>query len=118
MADLFHISGSDLVITDTGQLDLATGNDAGMQRVLRRLTTNAGDYIFTPDYGAGLPSRVGGTDTPADLQAIILQQMTLEPIVSSSPVPVVDVQNIGTGKRSISVTYMSASTGDTVALEI
>ncbi|NHO32020.1 phage tail protein [Acetobacter fallax] len=118
MADLFHIRGTDLIITETGGLEIATGNDVGTQRVLRRLATNAGDYIFALDYGAGLPGRVGGVDTPADLKAVILQQMTLEPMVSSNPAPVVNVQDIGLGERQISITYVSTSTGDTVTLEI
>ncbi|GBR06979.1 phage tail protein [Acetobacter oeni] len=118
MADLFHVRGSDLIITETGQLEVATGDDVGMQRVLRRLTTNAGDYIFSLTYGAGLPGRVGGIDTPADLQAIILQQMTLEAVVSSNPSPAVSVNSVSLGEIQIVITYVSNSTGGTVTLEL
>lgn len=118
MSDLYHVYGGDLSLSEDGTLAVASGQDVSAQRVLRRLATNVKDYIFALEYGAGLPGRIGTTETPADLQAIILQQMTLEPSVASTPTPVVQVTDMGGGLRKISVTYASSETGDTVSLEL
>lgn len=54
MPDLSHQWGSDLLIGPTGDLATASGTELGQQRVLRRLLTNASDYIWHLGYGAGL----------------------------------------------------------------
>ena len=54
MSDISHQWGSDLSIGPTGDFALVSGAILGQQRVLRRLLTNPGDYIWHPDYGAGL----------------------------------------------------------------
>ena len=59
MPDLAHEFGADLQAGPTGDLALADGAALGRQRVLRRLLTNPGDYIWHPTYGAGLARFVG-----------------------------------------------------------
>ncbi len=54
MYDLSHQWGDDLTVGPTGDMALVTGSVFGQQRVLRRLMTNPGDYIWQLDYGAGL----------------------------------------------------------------
>ena len=46
MPDLAHQFGADLVAGATGDLAVVDGPALGRQRVLRRLLTNPGDYIW------------------------------------------------------------------------
>jgi hypothetical protein len=115
MADLFQIWQQDLSFGLTSDVRLATGSEAGRQRVLRRLLTNPGDYFAHLDYGAGLPQKVGSLATPADLQAIVLSQMLLEAVVAQDPPPAVTVTSIVNGV-AILVSYNDAVTGAPVTL--
>ena len=71
MQDAALIWGGDLGAGNTGDIALASGTILGQQRILRRLLTNPGDYIWHTEYGAGLAQFVGspckrGCDTSAD----------------------------------------------------
>ncbi len=118
MADLAHLFGNDLSLSPTGDLALSDSTQAGQERVLRRLLTNPGGYIWQLDYGAGLPAMVG---TPADsnrIQAVVGAQMTLEPAVSRLPVPVVTVTASINGTVVASAKYTDAATGNTQVLTV
>lgn len=118
MPDLYHQWGQDLQVTASGDLAVVDGTVLGQQRVLRRLLTNQGDYIWHLGYGAGLPARVGQLlDRPA-LIAAIRSQMFQEPIVSQSPLPTVDIRPLSgdPGSLSVNITYVDAQTGQQVAL--
>ncbi|MEE3500197.1 hypothetical protein [Acidiphilium acidophilum] len=54
MADAGLVFGGDLAIDAGGDLALAAGSALTEQRVLRRLLTNPGDYIWQLSFGAGL----------------------------------------------------------------
>ena len=58
-SDLAHWFGQDLNVAASGDLLTVDGTAKGQQRVLRRLLTNPGDYIWEPTYGAGLASKIG-----------------------------------------------------------
>ena len=75
MTDAFQYFGSDLTLSATGDLLAADGLDGCTQRILRRLLTNPGDYLWQPDYGAGLPSYIGRPLDQAALTALIKSQM-------------------------------------------
>ena len=122
--DLYHYWGTDLTASSTGDLLTVNGTVRGQQRVLRRLLTNPatdtapGDYIFEPDYGAGLPQFIG---QPFDRQKIIARirgQMLLEGAVASVPPPVIDVAQISADNTafSVSITYQDAATNTQVTL--
>ncbi|MCQ8277794.1 hypothetical protein NFI95_04965 [Acetobacteraceae bacterium KSS8] len=118
MADLSHLVGGDLFVGPGGRLSLVAGSEATQQRVLRRLLTSRGSYIWQPAYGAGLPGLVGQVASQQQVSAIIKTQMTLEPSVLSSPEPVVRV-TVGTlGDISAVISYSEAETGltETVSL--
>lgn len=119
LSDVSHYIGTDLATSATGDLAPVLATVRGQQRILRRLLTNPGDYIFHPDYGAGLPSWVGRTaDLPA-LKSLILSQMLLEASVATDPAPLIDVQPIPSsagGGFAVSIQYADAGTGETVTL--
>lgn len=97
MTDIYHYLGNDLGISSTGDLLAVSGEEEGKQRVLRRLLTNPGDYIWHPDYGAGLPQMIGELVDIDAITAIIDGQMRLEDRVSHDPEPVIEVSPTATG---------------------
>ena len=127
MSDLYHQFGSDLVQSSTGDLLKIDGSTQGTQRLLRRLLTNpalrdangnvtvAGDYIFHPDYGAGLPRMVGDTVNIPKIKGLIRGQVLLEDAVARIPEPVIGVTAITNGV-SVSIRYTDAPSGKPVAL--
>lgn len=113
--DLSHYWGGDLGVSSGGDLAPASGTLRGQQRVLRRLLTNPGDYLFHPTYGAGLPARVGSTDSAAEITALIRGQLRLEEAVANTPAPVITVTPIPNGLAA-QIQYTDAPTGQPVTL--
>lgn len=91
--------GSDIV-ANAGDLDLCNSAERSRQRVLRRLLTNPGSYIWVPSYGAGLPSFIGqalSTDNFDQIKSLILSNMFQEDSVSQNPPPKIFIQTIQNG---------------------
>lgn len=115
MADLYQSWGSDLILGATGDLLLTDGSEAGRQRVLRRILTNKLDYLWDVTYGAGLPSQIGETTSTQTIEALVREQMGLEPAVAMDPFPTVSVTPIY-GGMIVHISYVDAITGSPVAL--
>lgn len=113
--DLNHWVGGDLSATSTGDLVLANADTRTQQRIVRRLVTNPGDYIFHPTYGAGLPQKIGQALDIAELRGLIRAQVKMEEGVARSPEPQVDVAAITNGV-SVHIVYTSAITSRPVSL--
>ncbi|GAC1332124.1 MAG: hypothetical protein NVSMB20_03180 [Bradyrhizobium sp.] len=116
MTDISHVVGSDLVLSATGDLLAVAGSPYGVQRVLRRLDTNAGDMLFHPEYGAGLPQFVGQPANRARIAAVIRRQMLLEKRVASTPAPTVSVTVGDDSVVTASIRYTDAIDGTGQAL--
>lgn len=119
LADFDHYIGGDISASSSGNIATCTGTLRGQQRVLRRLLTNPGDYIFEPEYGGGLPQWVGRTAELAKLRAVIVGQMALEPSVAKTPTPQVNLSQIANsdgGGFAVAIAYTDAATGEPVAL--
>lgn len=115
MTDVWHNWGGDLAWSSTGDLLPASGPEAGKQRVLRRLLTAEGEYIWNQDYGAGLPGRVGSTDGPEQIEAVTRRQMLMEDAVSQNPMPVVTVSG-QYGTVVVGITYQDAEAAQPVSI--
>jgi hypothetical protein len=115
MTDLAHVIGSDLSIGPTGDLALSTGTQAAQERVLRRLLTNAGAYIWHPAYGAGLPAMVGTPANIGRIRAITRGQMLRERGVARTPAPIITVSRKNTSVF-LSVRYADRDTGQSVTI--
>lgn len=115
MNDLYHYLGNDLVTSATGDLLPVDGTAKGQQRVLRRLLTNPGDYIFHPTYGAGLPKMIGDTLDISKITALIRSQIFLEAAVAKTPEPQIKVSAIPNGV-SCSIRYVDSVTKKQAAL--
>lgn len=118
MSDLHHAWAGDLSAGPTGDLATVSGPALGTERVLRRLLTNPGDYIWQPGYGAGLARFVGQPADPAAIRALIREQMLREPAVAPVPEPVIAVQSDPGGTLSVQVRYADADTADAQTLSI
>jgi hypothetical protein len=112
--DIEHQWGGDLGTGSTGDLAVTTGSTAVTQRLLRRLLTNPGDYIWNLTYGAGLPGFVGAPTRTKEIEAVVRSQMALEAAIARVPQPVIDVSNqVSTemGAFQIDIRYADALTG-------
>jgi phage baseplate assembly protein W len=118
--DIFHEWGSDLVVGVGGDLAWASSADAISQRVIRRLLTNPGDYIWNLDYGGGLAQFVGAPANPAKVEAIVNTQLALESAVPQSPAPQIKVAmvNAADGYVVAKITYGDPSSGLPVGINI
>jgi len=117
MADIWHQFGADLQAGATGDLAGVDGALLGQQRVLRRLLTNPGDYLWQPAYGAGLARFVGAPVDPARIRGVIRGQIFREAAVARSPEPQIDVQAAGNGSVYVSIRYTDAPTGATQSVQ-
>jgi len=119
MVDISHQWGSDLTIGGTGDLAVADGPQLGQQRVLRRLLTNPGDYIWQIGYGAGLARFIGQPANALQIRALIRSQIFKETAVARVPEPVIDVEVSPAGAIGtvyVHLRYVDASTGQTQVL--
>ena len=116
MADLYHQIGADLAVDATGDLLTAEGPMMTQQRILRRLLTPAGAYLWHLDYGGSLPSFVGNPANAKRIEAVIRAQMLLEDGVAKVPVPRVDITVQPDGVVIATLHYADAQTGETIIL--
>ena len=116
MTDLVHNFGGDLSLSATGDLAVVAGSDAGQQRVLRRLLTNLGGYIWHLDYGAGLGNFVGQAAPAARISAVARRQMRLERGIARRPLPVTTVSSRTDGTTVLTIRYVDATTNANVTL--
>ena len=116
MQDANLLWGGDLSATLTGDIALASGVALGQQRVLRRLLTNPGDYIWHLDYGAGLARFVGEPCNVAAINSTIRSQIFMESSVARLPEPVIDVQNAQNGSVYVYIRYADLESGATQVL--
>ena len=107
--DLYHYFGDDLRASPTGDLQPVDSTVMGQQRILRRLLTNPGTYIWHPEYGAGLARYIGALIDVPKIRALIRGQMLLEAVVAKTPEPVIDLQAIPEG-LSAQIQYVDAAT--------
>jgi hypothetical protein len=118
MSDAFHVFGSDLSLSPSGDVLLVSGTPYGEQRVLRRLLSNPGAYIWQITYGAGLPGFVGQANPQARVRAVARQQMRREAAVAQSPAPRVTTVANTSGTLTLSISYVDAQTSGNVTLTV
>ena len=98
----------------SGDLAVIAGPLLVKQRVLRRLLTNPGAYIWNLGYGAGLPNFIGTTAARGQIEAIVRSQVLLEAAVARVPgaeITVSDLNDPGMGTFEVSVQYTDMPNG-------
>lgn len=112
MADIFQYWGDDLAFSDQGDLLVVSGTTEGVQRVLRRLLTNLGSYIWhvgPTGYGAGVRAKVGAILDVQELTSLIRSQIFLEAVVSPTPEPIITITPTIDG-AFVRIQYLDAPT--------
>lgn len=120
MSDVWHDWGADLNLDSTGDLLVATDENLGRQRILRRLLTNPGSYIWALDYGGGLGSFIGEPVAAEQIESVISTQMALETYVDATQAPTAAITNSASmdgGTISVQVQYKPASQQATQVLK-
>ncbi len=121
MTDLFHQWGSDLTLGPTGDLALVSGTLLGQQRLLRRLLTNPGDYMWQLSYGAGLGQFVGSPASPLHIRAVVRSQVFKEAAVARAPEPSIDLDPLPAGGDAsvyLHLRYCDSQSGQTQSLQL
>lgn len=118
MPDLEMTWSGDLSLSPTGDLAVVDEPSLGTERVLRRLMTNPGDYIWNPGYGAGLAQFVGRPINIASIEALIRAQMALETAVAQSPEPIITVSADVVGRLFAQIRYADGGTATPASLSI
>lgn len=111
MADLALTFGGDLAFGNGGDLAVAEGQALTEQRVLRRLLTNPGDYIWQLSYGAGLGRFVGAAGPAGTVAGLARAQLGNEARVAASPPPQIAVDTTNPVGLVLTITYQDAVTG-------
>jgi phage baseplate assembly protein W len=114
--DLSHDWSGDLSVSPTGDLAVSDVPAVTQQRVLRRLLTNSGDYIWQPAYGAGLAKFVGAPTSSLQISAVVRGQIFQEQAVAPTPEPSIAVTNGKNGSVAVSLVYTDAPTAQTQVL--
>ncbi len=105
--------GADLAVGPTGDINALPISADIQARIIRRLLTNPGDYIWHTDYGAGLGRYVGEPYSPAIIEGAILIQLKLETLVATAPAPTIQIKQSGSGPTpglAVTVQYQVAGT--------
>lgn len=99
----------DLTLSSTGDLAMIVDPSLGTERILRRLMTNPGDYLWNPDFGAGLSQYIGRPIDTHEMQALIRVQMRLEAAVSTATEPIISVSS-SSGGLFVQIQYEDSTT--------
>ncbi len=118
--DIYQNFGEDLTLSSQDDLQTVYYAERSKQRVLRRLMTNPGDYIWHPEYGAGLPAFVGeslSSDRFDQIKSLITSQIYLEPSVARAPAPQILLQTIQ-GGLFVQINYTESATNQPIVLTL
>lgn len=72
--------------------------------------TAPGAYIWHPEYGAGIPQKIGSVFNEASIRSLITSQIYLEEIVAKQPAPVIYIRPFSNG-ITIDIQYFMANSG-------
>lgn len=122
MPDINQLWSDDIQVSASGDLSTVDGTTLTQQRIIRRLMTRGfqaqginlpaevGEYIFHPEYGAGVEQRVGGALDVNVISSIINRQLYLEQTVARTPPPQITLAPFLNGV-TVSILYYATATG-------
>lgn len=120
MADLNLEWGADFAPDGTGDIFVSDGDDEVRQRLERRLFTAVQGYVWHPDYGAGLPQKIGSVLSVEEIKSVVASQLAKEASVAPSPPAQLTVRASPNdpGSIGIGILYWDATTGVSVSFTI
>lgn len=110
--DISQNFGSDIDLSQSGNLLLVDGTTLAQQRIVRRLLAAPGGYLFDLTYGAGLRSYVGqalSESLKKEIIGLIIGQMLLETAVSQTPPPQITLSS-QLGNLFCNIIYTNSTT--------
>jgi hypothetical protein len=116
MADISHTFGQDIDFDPGGDVATSDGMDLDKERILRRLLTNPGEYIWHGQYGAGLARFLGQPASVQSISSVARGQIFKEASVARNPSPSISVSRNDTGGVVLSIQYVDQETKTTVTL--
>lgn len=104
----------------TGDIKTVDGDDEVRQRLERRLFTVVKGYVWHPDYGAGLPQKIGSVLSVEEIRAVCAAQLALEATVAPFPPAQLTVSASANQPSliTIGIRYYDAATGVSVSFTI
>lgn len=118
MGDLALVFGGDLALASAGDIALAQAGALTEQRVLRRLLTNRGDYIWQISYGGGMGQFVGVAGAAAPAVSVARAQMAQEARVAQTPLPQIGASTDVASGVVLTISYQDATTGQPTLLSL
>lgn len=120
MADLALEWNDDFQIDSTGDLRVIDGDDEVRQRLERRLFTAVHGYVWHPEFGAGLPQKIGSVLSVSDIRSVVTAQLALEATVAPNPPAQLTIQADPNQASlvTIGIQYWDAVTGVSVSFTI
>lgn len=118
MADVSLEWNDDFYPDSTGDLATVDGVDEVRQRLERRLFTAVKGYVWHPNYGAGLPQKIGSVLSVTEIKSVVASQLALEATVAVTPAVQLGVAMQDGGLCVISIQYWDAKTGVSVSFTI
>lgn len=91
MTDVFLEWHDDFHPDASGDLLTVDGDDEVRQRLERRLFTAVKGYVWHPNYGAGLPQKIGSVLSVEEIRSVCAAQLALEASVAPFPPAILDV---------------------------
>jgi hypothetical protein len=99
-SDIYLKYGGDYQVSQSGDLMMVSGAELTKQRIIRRMLTVPGAYIWHANYGAGLSRFIGQPLSRAlynEITALVISQIYLEETVAKSPPPEIQFQPVEDG---------------------
>jgi hypothetical protein len=120
MADISLEWNDDFQVDASGDLLVIDGDNEVRQRLERRLFTAVKGYVWHPEYGAGLPQKIGSVLSVEEIRSVVSSQLALEDSVAPSPPAILDVFASPNQRDliTISITYWDNKTGVSVSFSI
>lgn len=91
MTDAFLDWRGDFMPDSTGGLRMIDGDEEVRQRLQRRLFTAVKGYVWHPEYGAGLPQKIGSLLSVEQIKSVVRSQLAMEASVAPFPPAVLSV---------------------------
>ena len=98
--DISHEIGDDIRLDSTNDLAFVFDTDETNQRIMRRLFTNKGTYIWNAKWGASIPWKVGET-LSLELYNLVVNEVTAAVLededVAKDPPPEISIKTTNNG---------------------
>lgn len=120
MADLSLNWLGDFQPDSSGDLLVVDSDVEVRQRLQRRLFTAVKGYVWHPEYGAGLPQKVGSVLTVPEIRSVVTSQLAMEASVAPSPPAVITIVASPNQPSAvqIGIQYYDAVSGVSVSFSI